>query len=334
MTDDTSRHQVFLLGAGSVGKTSILNQYMKGNFTEIYTETVENIQTQPYSVNGNIKYVDFIDTAGSIAFPAMRQIYISKANGFILVYAIDDAYSFREVVRIWEQIKCVRKNVLSIPCVVVGNKIDNDNKMQIETFDALEWAFNQNLGGCFLEVSTKEGGNVKDIFDILLEQFGNTRALQTGRFTIRSTSLSRKPVEDEGFRLKLRKKRFDKMVAYDKVVSSTKMFQQVAFTGYKKNTIYRLKPEPKLRPNNALTRKKSFGKNDEKLSNVRSTSVPTGNEKIPATRQLARKSMEDLYSYKTTRYEQGSNENESKTKINGNTGLFAKVRKYFRRSST
>lgn len=187
MSEQCARFQVVLLGNGSVGKTSILKQYIFGTFSEVYKETVEETYIQAYNIDGEQTTIDFIDTAGSIAFPAMRNVYIKNANGFILVYSIDNAVSFEEVKTLWRTIKQTRSNVESIPCVIVGSKVDFESNRQVESFDALEWAYSENLGGCYVEASSLENHGVEDIFDILLEQLGNTRSKQNGPFRVRST---------------------------------------------------------------------------------------------------------------------------------------------------
>ncbi|XP_076071910.1 ras-related protein Rap-1b-like [Mytilus galloprovincialis] len=242
MTEQCPRFQIAFLGAGRVGKTSILRRYLFGTFFEEYLETVEETYSQPYYINGKRQNIDYIDTAGSISFPAMQQIYMSQANAFVLVYAIDDKRSFDEMKNIWEKIKQARNNVLNIPVVIVGNNLDMENNRQIETFDALNWAFGENLGGCFLEVSAKTDQHIKDIFEILLEQLGNTRSEQKGPFRIRSTSLSRKPSDSTDLRqnLKTRKCMFKKSQTTERLNPSDKHFQDSVFDDFKQMTIKRI----------------------------------------------------------------------------------------------
>ena len=78
-------------------------------------------------------FVNLLDTAGSIAFSTMRQVCISNTQASVLVYSITDENSFLEGKSIWEQIKTVRPNILDIPCVIVGNNLDEENVRQVET---------------------------------------------------------------------------------------------------------------------------------------------------------------------------------------------------------
>ncbi|XP_063447450.1 ras-related protein Rap-2a-like [Mytilus trossulus] len=278
MSEQQSRSQIAVLGSGRVGKSSILQQYLNGAFSNAYIETVEDIYPQPYDINGKRRFVDYMDTAGNIYFPAMRKIYISKAEGFILVYSICDSRSFEEVKQLWNEIKSVRENNLSIPCVIVGNKLDEENKRQVETFAALEWAYRENLGGCFIEVSAKDNNTVKEVFDMLLEQFGNRRAAQPEKFRICSTSFTRKENSFKKCRNNYKQKKNKKMVSYEKVQCSSKGFQDNVFDDFKESTIYRVQRKQKefcrtMSDSDALIKQKN---NDRQLS--RSMSLP--NEKI------------------------------------------------------
>lgn len=236
MSELDSNCLIPVLGSGYVGKSSILKRYLHGTFSKRYSETVEEMHVQQYSINGKRRYMNFLDTAGNIYFPAMRKIYFSKALGFIRVYSICDARSFEEIKRIWEQIKSIRENVLSIPCVVVGNTLDSENNREVETFDALGWACSENLGGCFLEVSAKDNNAVNEIFDILLEQLGNTRAKQATTFRIRSTSFTRK--DDK--RQKNKHIKTKRTKTFEKVEASSKRFQNTMFEDYKETYIYKV----------------------------------------------------------------------------------------------
>jgi hypothetical protein len=67
--------------------------------------------------------------------------------------------SFLEGKNIWEQLKTVQPN-----------NLDEENVRQVETFDVLNWACSENLGGCFAETSAKNLC-VEDAFSLLLGKF-------------------------------------------------------------------------------------------------------------------------------------------------------------------
>ena len=75
--------------------------------------------------------MDLLDTAGNIAFPAMRRLSITTAHGFVLVFSITSQASFLDVQKLWTQIKEERSNYQDIPCVLVGAMTDLENSRQV-----------------------------------------------------------------------------------------------------------------------------------------------------------------------------------------------------------
>jgi len=119
----------------------------------------------------------------------------------VLVYSITNERTFKEVKQLWEDIKEVRENYGDIPCVIVGNRLDQENDRQVEKFDALNWAFNDNLSGAFVEVSAKNDECIADIFKILLEQLKIPRSKHPDKLSMLTRRLSSHSLEhsdDEG----------------------------------------------------------------------------------------------------------------------------------------
>lgn len=170
MVDKEDRHRLVFLGAGGVGKSSIIKRFLFSTFSEQYRETVEDLFSKEFHIQGSLIKVDILDTAGKLAFPAMRRLSISNAHAFILVFSITRLETFEEIKQLWEQIKEERTNYQDIPCVIVGNKLDMEDNRQVEKFDALNWLYADGLSNAYVEVSAKEGDGVTDIFKTLLQQ--------------------------------------------------------------------------------------------------------------------------------------------------------------------
>ncbi|XP_069108002.1 GTP-binding protein Di-Ras1-like [Argopecten irradians] len=181
---------IVVMGTGNVGKTSVLRRYLYGSFSLKYTQTVEDVYDQDVSIDGELFMVEFLDTSGSIEFPAMRRLAIKKANAFMLVFSIDNEESFAEMKQTWREIKQARDDYKDIPCVVVGNKLDKENYREVEYFEALNWAGNNGLEGMVLEVSPKTGENIRNAFVKLFQQISLCKSTNQ---TVRRTR-SRKKV--------------------------------------------------------------------------------------------------------------------------------------------
>ena len=166
---DEQRYRVVLFGAGRVGKSAIISQFLTNEFKEKYKETVEDLHCREYNVNGNCIKVDILDTSGTMQFPAMRRLSISTAHAFLLVYSINSRESFKEVEAIYEQIREQRENFDEIPVVIVGNKKDLDLDREVDYQDVEDTIVSHNWHCAFLEASAKENSNILDIFQKLLE---------------------------------------------------------------------------------------------------------------------------------------------------------------------
>ncbi|CAD5123634.1 DgyrCDS11962 [Dimorphilus gyrociliatus] len=171
MGDDEQRHRVVFMGAGRVGKTSIIRRFLQNSFSNAYRETIEDLHCKDYNIQGTSVKVDFLDTSGDLAFPAMRRLSISTAHAFVLVYSVDDDRSFDTARSIRQQIKEQRSNYEALPCVVVANKIDlGPNRQKVSTAHVDSWLNEEGMTNSFVDVSAKTGTNIQQIFHKLLEQ--------------------------------------------------------------------------------------------------------------------------------------------------------------------
>jgi len=171
MTDpDELRYRLVVLGAGKVGKTSIVQRFLSGKFSDAYRPTVEDLHSRSFIVGGTPIHLDILDTAGNLAFPAMRRLSISTAHAFLLVFAVDDSSSFDEVRGLWDQVREQRTGYQSLPCVVAANKCDLVSSRLMSLEGPGDWARAQGIETALVEVSAKLDENVVTIFRKLLQQ--------------------------------------------------------------------------------------------------------------------------------------------------------------------
>ncbi|KRX89406.1 GTP-binding protein, partial [Trichinella pseudospiralis] len=118
------KFKVILLGASQVGKTAIVDQYLWKKFQpDNYKPTIDEFNWIEYETeNGNTLMLELIDTAGCRDFPAMRNLYMTIGDAFILVYSVDNQASFEEIKQIRKEISTI--NHKNAPVILVGNKID------------------------------------------------------------------------------------------------------------------------------------------------------------------------------------------------------------------
>lgn len=121
------KHKIVVMGSPRTGKSSIIQQFLYNTFSPKYKRTIEEMHHGDFEVNGVHLTLEILDTSGENEFPAMRNLSISNADAFVLVYDICDASSFEDLQAIRDQI-LETKGSPNVPIVVVGNKLDLESK--------------------------------------------------------------------------------------------------------------------------------------------------------------------------------------------------------------
>ena len=161
------------LGDSAVGKTSLIGRYIDNYFSNNYIGTFgldsqfkkKKIKLQ----NGEEINVKITYTAGQERYKSIANNYIKKANGILLVYDITNKESFQNVFMCGMEIK--EKSEVSKPIILIGNKLDLEDKRVITKEQGQEFAKKYCDGGInFYETSCKTGENVNEAIDDLVNQ--------------------------------------------------------------------------------------------------------------------------------------------------------------------
>ena len=162
-------YKVLLLGDSSVGKTCFLLRYCDKSFQDVHLSTIGldyRLKSMTLKNNKNIK-LQIWDTAGQDRFRAITKNYYKGANGIILIYDVTNMQTYENVKNWISQIK--EEASPNVIIYLVGNKIDvPDEQRLIKAEDGQKIADEFNLP--FKEASAKDGTNVNEIFQELLEE--------------------------------------------------------------------------------------------------------------------------------------------------------------------
>ncbi|KAM9857648.1 RASD family member 3 [Aulostomus maculatus] len=164
--------RLIFLGAGGVGKSALILRFLHDRFQHKYTRTVDELHVLEYGVtdSGDKMRLEVLDTSGSYAFPAMRELCIRHSDAFALVYAVDDPSSFEEVRRLREEILQLRGDK-SAPITVVGSKADlTENEGRVLLAVDVMATSEGEWGANFVEASARTGWNTVGVFRALLQQ--------------------------------------------------------------------------------------------------------------------------------------------------------------------
>ena len=160
--------KVITLGNSEVGKSSFIIKYIDNSFTLYYTATlgIDFKQKKIKLKDGRDVRLRIFDTAGQERYKSVSASFIKKADGVILIYDIGDLESFEAVDNWIKSIREIGKD--NLPIILVGNKCDlSDDKRQVSLKEGQDKADEFNIP--FYETSCKEGINIKEVFEKLVD---------------------------------------------------------------------------------------------------------------------------------------------------------------------
>lgn len=157
---------ICVLGSGGVGKSAVVSRYVRNIFLDKYDPTIEDSYRKTVVHNNSLIELHILDTAGTEQFTVMRDMYIKKAHGILLIFSVIDKQSLLELCDIYKQIEDVKNNVVDIPIILCGNKIDLDEYRVVYKEDVYE-KINKLKYDKYFDISAKD--NVDEIFEALLE---------------------------------------------------------------------------------------------------------------------------------------------------------------------
>ncbi|CEP23931.1 unnamed protein product [Cyberlindnera jadinii] len=162
--------KVIILGDSGVGKTSLMQQFVNGKFSQQYKATIgADFLMKELVLDDKTVTMQLWDTAGQERFQSLGVAFYRGADCCVLVYDVTNPKSF-ENVSLWRDEFLVQANVKNpenFPFVVIGNKIDVDESKKLVSLKKAQ-QFCANLGNLPLfQTSAKEAVNIDQAFDVI-----------------------------------------------------------------------------------------------------------------------------------------------------------------------
>ncbi len=162
--------KTIVVGDGAVGKTAITYRYATDKFQENYKMTIGvDFTIKQIMHKGKQIKCQIWDTGGQEKFKKIRPLYYRGALGGLVVYDVTIRESFENLEN-W--IAEVVKNCENVPIIIVGNKIDiEDREVTPEEGKAYARKKSKEIGRKvpYLETSAKTGETIKRVFDDLIK---------------------------------------------------------------------------------------------------------------------------------------------------------------------
>ena len=161
----TSTVKLIMLGPAAVGKTSLVNKFVSGDFKEQQAATIGGCfaSKQITVPNSSYKKLNFQiwDIAGSENYFSMAKLYYQDSAAAVLTYDITSLASFKELAKWKEDLDAnAPKGIIMVVC---ANKVDlPEGKWQVNFQDGVDYA--KSIGAIFKNTSAKEGLGVEELF--------------------------------------------------------------------------------------------------------------------------------------------------------------------------
>jgi len=159
------KRKICMLGAFSVGKTSLVGQYVHSMFSEKYQTTV-GVKIDKKTVQLDDNEVTFLiwDLHGEDKVQSVRETYLRGCAGYILVADGTREYTLKVAEQIREKVEA---SVGSIPFVLLVNKSDLMDSWEVREGAC---ACLEDKGWTVMKSSAKTGENVERAFLFLAEK--------------------------------------------------------------------------------------------------------------------------------------------------------------------
>ena len=184
--------KILVIGELGAGKTSFIKRYVHQIFSDHYRATIGvdfALKVFQWDEEGTVVRLQLWDIAGQERFGNMTRVYYKEAVGAILVYDVTRAETFAAVDK-WKtdlDSKVLLPDGRPIPCVLVGNKCDRKEDVELESESPIMKTYCQQKGFIdWFNVSAKNNTNVEKACNVLVE-----RILENEKWTTHNGSVDR-----------------------------------------------------------------------------------------------------------------------------------------------
>ena len=166
--DKDFKLKITLVGNSSVGKTSLIFQYMNNSFNDIKIATIgcDKFSTSITINNREIK-LSIWDTAGQERFRSLSQMFLKNTDICILIYDITNESSFVDIQKYW--LGLVKDNLSNIIIALVANKTDLYPEEVVNEETGRNFA--EKEGVYFYMTCAKEYKTISNVFNDLVTKY-------------------------------------------------------------------------------------------------------------------------------------------------------------------
>ena len=159
--------KLILIGNSGVGKSSILQRYMKHTFEENYKCTIGvDFLMKSVVINGQTVKLQLWDTAGQEKYKSMVSSYYRGANAALIIFDITSRATF-DALPVWIE-NFYKNGPEQKNIILIGNKKDLEEERQVTQEEAQIFSETNNM--IYFETSAKDGDNIDYVFNYAAEK--------------------------------------------------------------------------------------------------------------------------------------------------------------------
>ena len=162
--------KIILVGDSTVGKTSIITQYIENRFEEEHLITMvgDKFPKDFKTKSGEIIKIEIWDTAGNEQYRAVNKIFMKNSKIVIFVYDITKENTFNNLSFWYEQVINLN-NKDELIFAVAGNKSDLYEGQKVSVEEGENYA--KKINAIFTEISAMDHECIENMFDNIVNVY-------------------------------------------------------------------------------------------------------------------------------------------------------------------
>jgi small GTP-binding protein len=161
------KYKLVLIGNSDTGKTSLIARFITNNYKKNERTIGTDYSSKIIIMNDKKIKLSIWDTAGQERFADIIKVFYKDADAVIITFDITNYQSFVDINK-W--IAKIKNDAIKNPyIIIVATKIDMENCYNVDNFDISLFMTEENNNYDYMEVSSKNGTNVNNLFEIITE---------------------------------------------------------------------------------------------------------------------------------------------------------------------
>ena len=170
------------LGDGAVGKSSIVQRFIRKKFVTDYKMTVGvDVLQKEIAIKDGVVTLSIWDIAGQEHYNFMRSNFYYGSDGIVLVFDLTRPPTFENCKKWIDEIH--KALGARIPCMLIGNKADLLEDTGIVIDPEMPRVFAEKESATYIETSAKTGLNIDEIFSKLAQKIVDLKTYSVDMFS-------------------------------------------------------------------------------------------------------------------------------------------------------